>query len=511
MGTEPLPDNPDLDRLGANAELLRDLVRSGADGAVALVREHHPRLDGLVAGTAAAAALTLSDARLTLARHHGYPSWSQLGEHVALVNRLTRSPHEQPIGTDLGDDAARADELLRLACLTFGADGPTRWRDAARLLARHPHLGRASIHTIAAVGDAEGAADVLAADPAAASVEGGPFAWEPLLYLTYSRLRPEGADPVAVARLLLDAGADPNAGYLWDGLPSPFTALTGVFGHGEQGAPEHPDEMALARMLLEEGAEANDSQTAYDRGLGDIATDDTDWLELLLAFGLGRGDGGPWRRRLPLAHQDPTEIAGDLLQHAAEHGLVERTRMLLEGGVDPGTSGSHPCFEERSPYESAVLFGNREVADLLAVAGADTRGVDEVTRFVGLCLAADRPAVDAAVAADPALLALVRDRRGDLVARAAERGRPHAVRLLVELGFDVNARHRTTALHEAALRGDLDVAAVLLDQGADPTIVDESHDSTPQGWAEHNGQTEVIALLDEWAGTHPLPHPLEET
>ena len=37
---------------------------------------------------------------------------------------------------------------------------------------------------------------------------------------------------------------------------------------------------------LEAGAEANDSQTVYNRGLGDRPNDDTGWLELLLDFGL---------------------------------------------------------------------------------------------------------------------------------------------------------------------------------------------------------------------------------
>jgi len=46
-----------------------------------------------------------------------------------------------------------------------------------------------------------------------------------------------------------------------------------------------------------------------------------------------------------------------------------------------------------------------------------------------------------------------------------------------------NARHRTTALHEAALRGNLQIITLLIELGADPSIVDEEHDSTPLGWA----------------------------
>jgi len=466
------------------------------------VREHHPRLTELAAGTAESTGFRLADAQLTLARHYDFPSWPRLRQYVELVNRLSRSPHEQPVGGDLVGDDGRADELLRLACLNYGADDPARWRDAARLLAEHPHLARYSIFTAAAVGDVAAATDILGRDPCASSAEGGPFDWPPLLYLTYSRLELDGdvgaaSDPAGVARLLLGHGADPNAGYLWEGLPSPFTALTGVFGRGEQGAPPHSHELAMARLLLEAGAEPNDSQTIYNRGAGDISRDDTAFLELLLDFGLGRGDGGPWGRLLFHRHQSPVEIAAEALQHAAEAGLAQRTRLLLSRGVDPDEPGTHPGYEGRRPYEGAVLHGNLEVADLLAGAGADTTTVDPLTRFIRTCLAADRHAVDDALAADAHLLQRALEERSDLVARAAELGRPEAIRLLVALGFDVNARHRTTALHEAALRGDLSIVTLLIELGADPTIVDTEHDSTPKGWAQHNGQTAVVDYLDQ--------------
>lgn len=502
MPTEPLPDNPNIEQLKGNAKALRDLVRAGFDEPVSLVRQHHPKLAKLAVGTTECAGFKLADAQLTLARHYGFSSWPKLRQHVEFVNRVSRSPHTQPIGAALDDDESRADEFLRLACLNYGADNPDRWQEAARLLADHPQLASASIHTAAAVGGLGAATDILATDPSAASRQGGPFAWEPLLYLTYSRLDIENAphDRLAVARLLLDHGADPNAGYLWEGLPSPFTALTGVFGRGEQGAPPHPEELTLARLLLEAGAEANDSQTIYNRGAGDIARDDTEFLELLLDFGLGQGDGGPWRRRLGSAHQSPAEIVAEALQHAAEAGLVNRVGLLLDRGADPSCPGTHPGYRGRTPYEGAVLHGNLHAADLLAAAGADTSTADPLTRLIGRCLAGNRAAVNDALAADPDLLDLARDRRPDLVARAAELGRVDAVQLLVDLGFDVNARHRTTALHEAALRGDLSMVAHLVDLGADPTIVDESYDSTPRGWAEHNGHDEVVAYLDGLEG-----------
>ncbi|MDQ3146446.1 MAG: ankyrin repeat domain-containing protein, partial [Actinomycetota bacterium] len=167
MPIDSLPENPDIEKLKDHAKILRDLVRGGFEEPVALVREHHPRLAELTAGAPGAAEFKLADAQLTLARHYGFASWPKLRRHVELVNRLTRSPHQQPVGGDLVGDGDRADELLRLACLNYGADAPTRWEEAAGLLAEHPHLAETSIFTAAAVGHVAAATGILGADPSA--------------------------------------------------------------------------------------------------------------------------------------------------------------------------------------------------------------------------------------------------------------------------------------------------------------------------------------------------------
>ena len=210
--------------------------------------------------------------------------------HLRLVEQYGRSPHQQAVGAALTNDAGRAEVLLRLACLTYGTDDPDRHRQAAALLTAHPHLARASIYTASVVGDSIRAAELLTADPTLARSAGGPFGWEPLVYLTYSRLAPTDPayDAVATAKVLLAAGADPNAGYLWEALVPPFTALTDVFGSGEGGQPPHAQWQTLGRLLLSAGADPNDSQTIYNWGLGGLNGDDTAVLELLIEFGFGR-------------------------------------------------------------------------------------------------------------------------------------------------------------------------------------------------------------------------------
>lgn len=413
----------------------------------------------------------------------------------AEVERLTRAPHLQAVGGEPADDDERGDELLRRACLTYGADDPARPRAALELLGAHPHLGGLTLHTAAATGDVAAARRHLAADPGGVDRDGGPFAWPPLLYATYSRIDDPaaGRDTVGVAALLLDGGADPDAGYLWEGLVPPFTALTGAFGGGEQGQPPHPRALELATLLLDHGADADDGQTVYDRGLGDVARDDTDWLALLLDHGFGRGDGGPWRARLGERQATPEAMAAEVLHHAAENGLVARVRLLLDHGVDPDRGGDHPALGGRTPYQGAVRFGYGEVAGLLARAGADVTSATEADRAVGAFVAGDRAALDAL---PDGVVAEVRAAHPDLIARAAERGRPEGMALMVDHGFAVDHLARVTALHEAAYRGDRVVVDVLLALGADPTTTEPTHGATPAAWARYAGHEALAARLD---------------
>ena len=366
---------------------------------------------------------------------------------------------------------------------------------------QHDWLERASIHTIAAVGAVDAAGELLEADPSLASLVGGPYRWEPLLYVTYSRVAVgPGRSSVAVARLLLERGADPNAGYLWEGLVPPFTAVTGALGGGGT-IPRHPQELELTRVLLQAGADPNDGQALYNRGWGPDPQED--WLELLFEFGLGTGDGGPWRRLLGERQDPPRAMVEDLLMAAAGHGLTDRVRRLLGRGVDPEGKGSrHPIYRGRSPVQEAALSGHMDVVSLLVDAGAFWEH-DQVDELVATAMAGDRATVNRLLTGDPGLRERAIERCPDQLVRAAEQDSYEAVALLIELGFDVNARPRTAPLHEAAMRGNLAVIRLLLDHGADPNIHDTGYHATPAGWAEHHGQREAQHVLQ--ALGHPEP------
>ena len=491
MPTRPLPSDPSLEHLRNEAKTLQRRVRSGDADAAALAGELHPRLTPATD----LSGFTRADAQLVVARQYGFPSWSRLRAYLESVARYSRSPHRQPVGGPIRNETDRVDEFLRLACLTYDGsiDGRERRELARTLLTEHPELARATIHAAAAVGAVAAASELLAEDPARAHELGGPYGWEPLLYVAYSRVdsTAEGHSTLEVAKLLLEHGADPNAGYLWEGLPSPFTAVTGAFGRGEGDPPPHQYRMQLARLLLEAGADANDAQTIYNLSW----TRGDDWLELLLAYGLGTGTGGPWHARLAPAHPTPRQLVQDALLWSTRYDNAERVRLLLDHGVEPDGHGTrHPIMHGRTAYEFAMLSGSTEIAELLAGAGADTT-LDPVDAFLAAVMRADRAAVQQQLAGDPTLATQAAARAPEVIVRAAERGHPEAVRLLVELGFDVNVRKRLTALHQAAFDGNLALVKLLLELGADPTIKDTSYDATPLGWAEHNEQREVVDYL----------------
>jgi hypothetical protein len=493
MPTVPLPDQPSLEQLRNQARELQRAVRAGDAAALAHAAEHYPSGD----------ASTLSRAQLVIARHYGFASWPRLNRHVRVVERYARAP------IDVDASADPTVEFLRLACLVYGSeDGPNRWARARRILTENPQITARSIHAAAAAADVAAVGRLLDADPGRARREGGPHRWQPLLYLTYARHDAAvKVDAVLdTTRLLLRHGADANAGYLWCGLVPPFTALTGAFGQGEQGLvqqPPHPHEHALATLLLDAGADPNDGQTLYNR----MFEPRDDHLELLFEYGLGTGDGGPWRARLPDGIASPRDLVRGQLAWAVSHDMLERTQLLVRHGVeiagpltgDSGMSGG------RTPLELARLCGYSRIAEYLVSAGAADTAFEPADAFVAAALVADRDAVSRITTAEPGVVDAVRGTHPALIMRAAVAGRLDSVAFLAELGFDVNALGRRdapveqpweTPLHHAASTGDVPLARLLLSLGASLDVRDARYDSSPLGWARYFDQPELAALLE---------------
>ena len=199
------------------------------------------------------------------------------------------------------------------------------------------------------------------------------------MYLAYARVGDTlGGDVLGVARLLIERGADPNDGRFFAGLATPFTVLTGVLGGGEGDQAGHPQLLPLARLLLEHGAEANDAQALYNR---QFDQDDTGF-ELLFEFGLGRGDGGPWRRLLPDLLVSPRRLVRALLRWAVVHDQRARVAMLAAHGVDVMSP-----IGSRTPLQIALRNGHVELADQLRGLGAVEPELDAGETFLAAALA----------------------------------------------------------------------------------------------------------------------------
>ena len=308
--TLPMPDRPHLDSFRRQARALQRAVRAGDPDAV---RAAHR-----------------SPRRSTARRPSGLPAQCGAAGRRPRVRVRQLAPADAIRGhrgrARLGHRArfgahrpTRRDEFCRLACLTYShEDGPARWAQARQLLAERPDLTAGDIWAAATAARPDDVAPAARRAAAAggrarsARCGGGRCSTSP----TPASIPTVPADAVlAVARQLLDAGADPNDGYLFDALPSPFTVLTGVFGNGELGQqrqPRHPHWQALGRLLLDAGADPNDAQTLYNR----MFEPDNSHLELLFEYGLGRGDGGPWKR----AHRGRSDTPAQMLRDPAALG-----------------------------------------------------------------------------------------------------------------------------------------------------------------------------------------------
>jgi hypothetical protein len=473
-----LPDEPSLERLRKQAKELRRAAAVDDPMAAELVAAYDPGPGGV----------PLARAQRVVARAYGFSGWSHLRRHLDIIASWTREM--DPVDSD--DD--RVDAFLRLACLSYTT--PYAAGDALVRLQSEPELADSTAATMAACGRAEKLAELLDRDRGAVSRETGPHRWPPLLYLCYSRI--DTGDPTATLRVLLDAGADPDSGFLWHGLPSPFTALTGVLGGGERDEPPHRQAVTMATLLLDAGADPNDNQAFYNR---QFRPDDSH-LPPLLGHGAGRAHPSAWRDRLGDAYPSPTQMVGEHLRSAAEKGFTARVETLLAHGVDPNTRGYHPILGDWTAYEIAVRNGHVAAARLLRQAGGRSDRIEELDRVIGAALAGE-PAIRAGLRGSAARLMA---RRPDAMRLAGEQHDLAALRRLLELGYDVDAAgpNGRTALHEAALRGDREMVRWLIDHGADPTRQELDFGATAAGWAAHAGHRELAAWLDHLASVRPV-------
>lgn len=250
---------------------------------------------------------------------------------------------------------------------------------------------------------------------------------------------------LAVARALLDAGADPNA----PERSSRFTPLR--YAVSPQGDP------ALARLLIERGARP-DATDAQGGSVLQAAAFQGDLETVRLVI-----DGG--------ADVAAADLQTTPLGYAAMGGHVEVVWLLLERGADPNRPGATSRLPWSGiPLEMALLpagaadhtAGRRlEIAALLVENGAevDVRGLGGRTLLHGV----------------------------------AEEGNLASAKFLLDHGAEVDAADSLgfTPLHAAAENAHLELAELLLSRGADANAM-AADGTTPLALARVDPEMEAL-------------------
>ena len=486
-----------LERLRKEAKRRLKEFRSGNEQAVRWYRHAIPN---------GPADPTLRDMQLAVARSLDFPGWTAL-----------KTALEMPL-PEANSEVGVVNRFLDNACPDHHVRGRQDHRraewTAMRLLEQHPEIATHDINTAVVCGELDVVRDViarnsrLAVDPsegpsAYRAMAGGandlygnlgPKGWTPLLYLAFTRLPiPASNDnAVAIARMLLEAGADPNA--FFHAGDSHYTPMTGVAGEGEEDRPPHPRRDELTQLFLDFGADPYDIQVVYDLG---FHSEYLWWLPMIYAHCVKIGRADDWR--------DPEwQMLGMggygcgarwFLEHAINHGRVDLAAWCLEHGAGPNAPPARDKrMSQKSLYETAMDAGQPEIADLLLRHGASfiARAPTPLRSLTNAAFRLDRARVDAILREHPELLS-----SPEPLFRAAEKDRADVIHLLVDAGFspDVADDKNTRPLNYAAWSNALHAARALVARGAEVDPVEQNYGGTPFGNASHFLYRDVMDFL----------------
>jgi hypothetical protein len=468
MPTKELPAHPNIDQYKKQAKELLNAYTANDPTSTERVRAQSSR-----------SRISLADAQFVIAREHGFDSWPKFAKHVEAL-RIARAVESL-------DDPVLS--FVYAACVPRDGRGHNSGSldEAKAIVERYPHVARASVYTASILADEAAVRAFLARDAGEAVRNGGPFGWDALTYLCFSRyLRLDKSRShafVNTARALLDAGASPNTG--WHETIDKETQPRQVTEAAIYGAAGIAQDAGVTRLLLERGADPNDEETPYhvpettdntvlkillesgklnEKSLGCILVRKADWHDL---------DG----LRLALDHGANPALSPGWCTYPLHHAIerdnrIEAIAALLDHGADPTPIRSK---DGRSALQIAAHRGRGDILRLL-----ETRGVPlsfaGVDRLIAACAMDDRESIKMMLEQEPTVRGELLDRGGALLAEFSGVGNVRGVDNLLDCGVSVNALYggdpyfdvakNSTALHVAAWRANHDVVRQLIARGA---------------------------------------------
>lgn len=346
MDVRPVPFRSPLSAYEDQAITLLAGHRAADSAAINLFHHKHPRfLDEKIKwrpkfipdSEIRDAALSIEDARLTIARYYDFLDWPSLAAHVEAVSKPGAVfEFESAIEAVINGDLAALKEALRRDPAIIRAR-------SSRVCCFDPPVHRATLlHYVAANG-----------------VEG------------YRQRTP--LEAVEITRTLLQAGAEPDA--LADMYGADCTTMSMLV------SSSHPAnaglQVPLVELLLDFGAAIEGRgtkkwggplHTALAFGMIDAAkvlAKRGAGVDLPAAAGLGLVDAAG--RLLASANAEARHRA---LSLAAQHGHADIVRLLLDAGEDPNRYNLEGNHSHSTPLHQAVAGGHEPVVRLLIDRGA---------------------------------------------------------------------------------------------------------------------------------------------
>ena len=399
------------------------------------------------------------------------------------------------------------DAFIEAACIPMdGSAHVSGTLDRAKLLlADNPEIAGASIHTAAVLGNDSAVRQFLQIDPKSAAMKGGPYDWDPLTHLCFSRFLRLDADRsagfISVASLLLDAGADPNTGFFSE-EHEPSATWESVL-YGAAGVAHHA---GMTKLLLDRGANPNDGETEYhapewfDNRPMEVIVESGTLAPIGLTTMLHRKldwtdyDGVVW---LLQHHADPNAVSlwgNRALDHAVGRDNALRFfHALLDHGADPGLTTPNGM----NAFTRAAAAGRSDVLDLFEQKGFAFKLEGEAA-FLAACAHGDSALARKLADENSEIIETLKTERPETPAYFAGAGNTEGVRILLDMGFDIESRSvhpgskGNTALHLAVWRERLSTVEMLLTRGASIEAKNSAGD-TALGLA-----TRALVEMSEW-------------